>query len=149
MRVLVDTPVWSLALRRRARQLHPDQERLTEELAELIREGRAQLLGPIRQELLSGIRHDAQFHRLRHHLRAFNDVRLTTTDYEEAARAFNYCRSRGVAGSGVGFLICAVALAHRWPVFTTDRDFLEYSKHLPITLHSPAAGRNRKSKLEN
>lgn len=137
MMVLVDTPLWSLALRRHAGNLNAEQEALRQELAELIREGRARMLGPIRQELLSGIRDEAQFRRLRQHLRAFDDVRLSTKDYEEAARASNQCRSRGVSGSGVDFLICAAALARRWAIFTSDRDFHEYAKHLPISLHTP------------
>lgn len=143
MMVLVDTPIWSLALRRRARNLGPEQEALTQELAELIREGRARILGPIRQELLSGIRDDAPFRRLRQHLRAFDDVRLSAKDYEEAARASDQCRSRGVAGSGVDFLICAVVVARGWTIFTTDRDFHEYAKRLPIGLHLPTVRTTR------
>ncbi len=139
MMVLVDTPIWSLALRRRSKDLSAEEGAFTKELAELIREGRAQLLGPIRQELLSGIRDQAQFLRLRQHLRAFDDVKLASSDFEEAARACNYCRSRGVTGSGVDFLICAVALARRWPIFTADRDFRGYAKHLLISLHKPTA----------
>ncbi len=138
MMVLVDTPIWSLALRRKSKNLSAEEAILAGELAELIREGRAHLLGPNRQELLCGIRDESQFRRLRQHLRAFDDVTLNTTDYEEAARAFNHCRSRGVSGSGVDFLICAVAMARRWPVFTTDKDFREFAKHLPIALHQTA-----------
>ena len=54
MMVLVDTPVWSLALRRRPEHLSRSQQVLASALAELIREGRVQMVGPIRQELLSG-----------------------------------------------------------------------------------------------
>ena len=100
MMVLVDTPIWSLALRRRPKSLSLEQQALTQELADLIREGRAQLLGPIRQELLSGIRDDAQFRRLQQHLIACDDVHLSPGEYEQAARASNHCRSRGVAGRG-------------------------------------------------
>jgi hypothetical protein len=65
MMVLVDTPVWSLALRRRPKHLSGSQPGLANALAELIREGRAQMVGPIRQELLSGIREEAQFKKIR------------------------------------------------------------------------------------
>jgi predicted nucleic acid-binding protein len=65
MMVLVDTPVWSLALRRRPEHITGRQQSLANILAELIREGRAQLVGPIRQELLSGIREEAQFKKRR------------------------------------------------------------------------------------
>ncbi len=140
MMVMVDTPVWWLLLRRAARNLTPEQWLIRKELAELIREDRARIFGPVRQELLSGVRSDEQFERLRDHLEAYEDVTLTTDDYEEAARASNKCRAAGVAGSSVDFLICAVAMKHHWPVFTTDRDFIVYARRLPIKLHSPRPG---------
>jgi len=61
MMVLVDTSVWSVALRRQAGQLTAGEGAVREELAELIREGRARLIGPVRQEVLSGIRTEAQY----------------------------------------------------------------------------------------
>lgn len=137
MMVLVDTPVWSLALRRRASNLSREQEELRQALAELISAGRAQLLGPIRQELLSGVREEAQFRRLRDHLRAFDDAHLRAEDYEAAAHMSNQCRSRGIASSAVDVLICAVASLRRWQIFTTDRDYPLYSKLLPIHLYRP------------
>lgn len=135
--VLVDTPVWSLVLRRRTMDLSLEQEKFKQALGELISGGRAQLLGPIRQELLSGVREEAHFRRLRHHLRAFDDAELRTEDYEEAARMSNHCRSRGIASSPVDMLLCAVASRRPWPIFTTDRDYLLYSKLLPIHLYQP------------
>lgn len=137
MMVLVDTSVWSLALRRQARNLTPPQQRVCEEVAELIGEARARLMGPVRQELLSGIRADAQYQRLRQALRAFEDPVLAVDDYEEAARLANLFRTRGVAGSPTDFLICAVALRREWSVFTTDQDFLRYARVLPLQLHQP------------
>ena len=134
MMVLVDTSIWSLALRRRFADLSPEQARLRQGLSELIREGRAQLLGPIRQELLSGIREEAQYRRLRDHLRAFDDVQLLTQDHERAAALSNHCRARGVTGSPTDFLICAVAIRLQWPVLTTDSDFRLYAKHIPVKL---------------
>ena len=53
MNVLADTPIWSLALRRKAGDLNPVELRLKQVLGELIRAGQVQLLGVIRQELLS------------------------------------------------------------------------------------------------
>ena len=137
MTVLVDTSVWSLALRRHRKDLSSEQEPFRQELAELIREGGARLIGPVRQELLSGVRRDDQFQQLRVHLRPYEDIPLTTEHYEEAARASNKCRAVGVAGSSVDFLICAVAMMNGWPVFTTDRDFIGYARHLPLRLHTP------------
>ncbi len=137
MTVLVDSSIWSLALRRQPKDLSTAQKQVKEELGELIREGRAPLMGPIRQELLSGIRDESQYERLRLSLRAFDDLALDVQDYEEAAHGCNQCRRKGVTGSAVDFLICAVALRRNWPVFTTDDDFLRYERHLPLRLYKP------------
>jgi predicted nucleic acid-binding protein len=136
MLVLVDTPIWSLALRRRDADLNPREQRLTTALRELIQDGRAQLVGPVRQELLSGIREEACFKKLRDQLRAFEQVPLDVADYEEAAHLNNQCRTRGIAGSAIDFLICATALRRGWQVFTTDRDFSRFAAVLPLKLYS-------------
>ncbi len=134
MNVVVDTSVWSLALRRRQPSSAPE----VAELAELVREGRAVVLGPVRQELLSGIQRQRDYEVLRDHLRAFPDVELETADYEEAARSFNRCRARGVQGSNTDFLICAAATRRRFAILTTDADFADYARVLPVRLHRGA-----------
>lgn len=136
MEVLVDTSIWSLALRRPKGQINTKERELTALLGDLIRDGRARLIGPIRQELLSGIREPAQYQRLRDYIRAFSDEPLGTADFEQAAACSNQCRSRGLAGSPADFLICAVALARKWQIFTTDADFRIYAKALPITMYA-------------
>lgn len=138
MLVLVDTPIWSLALRRTHTHLNPLEERLTAALQELIRNGHAQLVGPVRQELLSGIRQETSFSVLRDHLRAFDEISLDPADYEDAARIHNQCRSRGVAGSATDFLICSIALRRDWQIFTTDRDFNRYARLIPLKLYHPS-----------
>lgn len=137
MNVIADTPIWSLLLRRHRGVLSREEEAFLHELAELIKEGRVVLLGPIRQEILSGISDGRQFARLRDHLRAFGDEQLGVADYEEAARCHNDCRTAGVAGSAIDFLICAAALRRDLAIFTTDRDFQHYADILTITLHRP------------
>ena len=134
MSVLADTPIWSLALRRKPGDLNPVEVRLTQVLGELIRAGQVQLLGVIRQELLSGIREAERFRRLRDLLSAFEDPQLDGSDYEEAARFHNLCRARGVAGSAFDFLICAVAHRRDWQIFTTDLDFGRYARIVGVKL---------------
>jgi predicted nucleic acid-binding protein len=134
--VLVDTPVWSLALRRRRDDLNAREDAITGALADLIRDGRAQLIGAVRQELLSGIRDEGRFKKLRDYLRAFDDPRLGTADYEEAAQMHNRCRSRGIAGSAIDFLICAAAHRRGWQIFTMDHDFERYAGVLGLRLYS-------------
>ncbi|MBZ5705680.1 MAG: PIN domain-containing protein [Acidobacteriia bacterium] len=135
MTVLVDTPVWSLALRRKTSDRSSQERAFTQTLADLVREGRAQIMGPIRQELLSGIREEERFLKLRQYLRAFDEPALEAQDYEEAARMSNQCRARGIAGSAIDFLICAVSHRRGWAIFTTDRDFHHYSKVVPLKLY--------------
>ena len=135
MIVLVDTPVWSLALRRKQADLNAREQGLTRALEELVREGRAQIMGAIRQELLSGIREQEHFHKLRDYLRAFEEPGVEVFDYEEAAQMHNRCRSRGIAGSAIDFLICAVAKRRDWHIFTTDRDFERYERVLGLRLY--------------
>lgn len=135
MQVLVDTSIWSLALRRHQGQLSVAEKERVASLQELIQDGRARLIGPIRQELLSGIREPAQFEKLREQLRAFPDERLTAEDYERAAQLSNDCRRKGLAGSGVDLLICAVAIARGWHLFTSDADFRGYAKLIAVQLH--------------
>ena len=134
--ILVDTPIWSLALRRRATELAPSERGITQVLAQVVQDGRAKLLGPVRQELLSGLREEPQFRKLRDLLRDFPDVSVATEDYEHAAQASNRCRGAGIATSPVDMLICAVALREQWEIFTTDKDFERYKTILKIRLLS-------------
>jgi predicted nucleic acid-binding protein len=137
--VLIDTNIWSLALRRVRTQLSSAENALAETVAELIREDRVRLIGPIRQEILSGIREPAQFERLRLHLRSFPDETLTSEDFEHAAQCNNRCRSKGISGSPTDFLICAVALKRGWQIFTTDADFDAYAAVLRVGLFRRSA----------
>jgi hypothetical protein len=131
MNVVVDTSVWSLALRRNTPN---DAISIVNILRDLIADGRVVLLGVIRQEVLSGVRYSEQFIRLRDYLRAFPDLELTSEDYELAAEFFNTCRSNGVQGSNTDFLLCAVAHRRGYSIFTTDKDFENFRLHIPVTL---------------
>ena len=131
MRVLVDTSVWSLALRRDDGQQHPERE----ELRRLVAAHVAEIIGPVRQEILSGVRDQAQFARLETHLAAFPDIMVLTEDYVTAAKFFNLCRAKGIQGSNTDFLLCAVAVRCDLAIFTTDGDFRHFAKCLPIVLH--------------
>ena len=94
------------------------------------------MIGAVRQEILSGIKEQVQFDRLRDHFRAFPDSVVTTDDHEEAAAFFNRCREKGIQGSNTDFLICAVAVRNGFAIFTTDDDFEHFAKVLPIALHT-------------
>ena len=132
MKIIVDTCVWSEALRKKS----SSNQKIIKLLTEFIRDVRVQLIGPIRQELLSGIKSEKQFEELKYYLSAFNDLQIKTEDYEKAADFFNICRSNGIQGSNTDFLICAVANNNNLEIFTTDKDFENYQKYLPIDLYN-------------
>lgn len=131
MRVLPDTPIWSAAFRRTNGIASPYRR----EMEKLVSHGLVEIIGPIRQELLSGIREPAQFERVKDRLRSFADLKIATEDYEEAADYYNRCRSRGIQGSSTDFLICCMSVRHELVIFTDDRDFVAYKKILPIRLY--------------
>lgn len=132
MNVIVDTCVWSVALRRNTPS---DKIPIVNRLRDLITNGQVVLLGAIRQEALSGIRYKEQFTRLRDYLRAFPDLEITTEEYELAAEFFNTCRYNGIQGSNTDFLICAVAHYRSYSIFTTDQDFENMRSYIPVDLY--------------
>jgi predicted nucleic acid-binding protein len=131
MKVIVDTSVWSLVLRR-SKTVDKSAEVLL--LRDLILQGRAVLLGVVRQEILSGIRHREQYENLKRSLRAFPDPALDTEDYELASEFFNTCRQRGIQGSNTDFLICAAAVRRDYEILTTDKDFQNFFPYIALKL---------------
>ena len=128
--VLVDTCIWSLALRGSTSR----ETFAAEQLTQLIDDNRVKVIGFIRQELLSGYSDKNSYEKLRQKLRYFPNEPVLDSDYEAAAEYSNSCRSKGIQGSHIDFLICAVAMRTKFKVYTTDKDFNHYSKHLPIVL---------------
>ena len=137
--ILIDTPIWSLALRRRSVDLSVTERSHVREWERLVRDGRAAILGVVRQELLCGVRGEEAWERLRDALRAFPDVPIATLDHETAARFFNQCRAKGVTGSAIDLLVCSVSHRLHAPVYTADSDFARYARLLGISLHRPAS----------
>jgi predicted nucleic acid-binding protein len=130
MKILIDTPIWSKALRRK--KIISDDKDIVDSLKYLIDEFMEIIIGPIRQELLSGISDENIFNDLKEKMNGFNDFPIETTDYELAAEYSNVCRKNGIQGSNTDFLICAVAVRNNFEIFTTDDDFNYYKKYLPI-----------------
>jgi len=129
MKVLVDTCIWSKALRYK----EPDLT-VVKKLTTLIENGQAVIIGPIKQEILSGIPDKQQFEKLKKLLRAYEEIPLTAEMFEKGAEFCNICRGKGVQGSTIDFLICSVAALKGMAVYTDDKDFKEYVKHIPFKL---------------
>jgi predicted nucleic acid-binding protein len=122
MKTIVDTCVWSLALRRQdPGKMTAGDLQLIAQLQEAIREGRVVIIGPIRQEILSGIRDKARFAKTQALLDPFRDEEITSEDFVAAAQLFNVCRDRGVECGPVDILICAVAARLHYDILTYDQ----------------------------
>lgn len=129
MKVLVDTCIWSAVLRHK----NPDPA-LMKKMKDLIDDGRVAIVGPIRQELLSGVHSLKQFDHLKEILSSFEDIPLETKHFLTAAEFSNTCRAKGIQGSTIDFLICAAAHLENLMIFTTDKDFENYKRSLSIKL---------------
>lgn len=131
MKIIVDTCIWSLALRRDENT----HALIVEELKKLIFDQKVQMIGPVRQELLSGIKSQKQFKTLKSCLSAFPDLTINTEDHELAAEFYNINRKKGIQGSNTDFLICALSYHNQMSIFTNDMDFKKFSRNIPVTLH--------------
>jgi len=132
VKVLVDTPIWSYALRTPNNKYQDEIDQLTS----LIRDQRALIIGPIRQEILSGYSDLRKFKKIKEKLSYFENTPIQDIDYESAAEFCNQCRKKGIQGSHIDFLICAVAKRIDAPIFTTDKDFSHYQKAISIKLYN-------------
>ena len=131
MRILVDSCVGSAVPRRGS--LGSDPVRI--EMVRLVEGGCVELIGPVRQEILSGARTESQFEAPREALDDFPEIAVRSEDFVEAARLYSLCRGHGIQGSGTDFVICAVAIREDIPVFTSDSDFGRYAQVFPLRLH--------------
>ncbi len=134
MNVLVDTSTWSLLLRREPDSLSTVEFRRRRRLQDLLTSWSVGLIGPIRQEVLSGIARPEMFQQVRDSLAEFADEPVPSTDYVRAAEMYNQCQARGVQPTHTDMLLCAVAERLGWSVFTEDRDFVAYSDVIGVRL---------------
>jgi len=134
MKVLIDTPIWSLAFRKK--EISNVHNKTIDNLIDLIRDARIAIIGSIRQEVLSGISDKNKFYEIKNKMSIFLDYTISTRDYEFAAECSNECRRNGIQGSHTDFLICAVAIKNDWEIFTEDADFLRYAKHIPVKTYT-------------
>jgi predicted nucleic acid-binding protein len=132
LKVLVDTCIWSHALRAKKAEF----EALVKQLEALITDRSVVMIGAIRQEVLSGYSDPKKFETLKARLSYFENTPVLDEDYISAAKFYNECRQNGVQGSHIDLLICAVAVRLDTPIFTSDKDFGFYQQHLPIKLYS-------------
>ena len=120
MNLLVDTSVWSLALRRDRQPTEPE----VGFLARALSEGEAIFTtGLILQELLQGFRgakaHDVIVQRFA----ALPLLVPDRDDHVQAAELRNACRRRGVQVGTIDALLAQLSIRHDLVLVTTDLDF--------------------------
>lgn len=132
--ILLDTSVLSLVLRRR--QVGPAELRLAERLQGVLNTGqRVAVPGLVVQELLSGIREESQFEKIKTVLlRGYPVVVATLGDHLLAADVTNRCRRKGIVASHGDALIAALALNRRATLFAADEDFPQIAKAVALKL---------------
>lgn len=124
MRILVDTSVWSLALRRK--QADSTAAAL---LKSYIETGEnLSLIGIILQEILSGISSDTLFNKLEDYLTAFPLLAVEREDHISAAQLRNTCKKKGLRVGTIDALIAAVCIRRDLLLLSTDKDFQAIAK---------------------
>lgn len=131
MRVLVDTSVWSLALRRGGPAEHPAVERLSG----LLDSGEDLFLtGLILQEILQAFRSEEVAMQVAKHLEPFPLLPMEPENCSAAARLYRQCREKGLGASTIDCHIAASAITHDCRLLTTDRDFDRMAGISPLVL---------------
>jgi predicted nucleic acid-binding protein len=131
--IVLDTSVLSHVFRR-----PPERTEVSDVVARYINlvENQAPLVVPgiVFQEILSGVRDDVQFQRLRRAIEGFPLLLAEEADHLNAARLLNSLRRKGVIASTIDALIAATAMRREALLFTTDRDFEQIASLVPLKL---------------
>ncbi len=131
MKVIVDTSVWSLALRRKNPISNPEVTKLED----LISDGQPIfLLGVILMEILSGIREHSMLLKIRRHLESFPLLEPARATYIDAALLGSVCRSKGIQTGQVDLLIAQTTIEHNCHLLTADKDFVEIARNSSLKL---------------
>jgi predicted nucleic acid-binding protein len=130
--IIIDTTVWSKVFRRK--KISVEDQHIVNAFYAISDIKNEILIGPVRQEILSGIADYNVFSSLKPKLDGANNYEVQLDDHDLAAEYCNFCRKNGIQGSPTDFIICAVAYRYNFEIFTEDRDFIHYKKHLPIKL---------------
>ena len=131
MTLLVDTSVWSLALRRDTTASEPEVEALKEALAG---SGVVVTTGLILQELLQGFVEPKARLQLIESFAALGLIQPNREDHIAAANLRNTCRQAGVQVATVDALIAKLCIRHDITLLSTDEDFAHAARHCKLKL---------------
>jgi hypothetical protein len=128
--LLVDTSVWSLALRRD----RPKQNRHVRRFEQALVDGDVVLTGVVLQELLQGLVEGPTKDRLVIELSKLSLLVPSRDDHVLAAELFTTCRRNGVQLATVDALLAAICSRRTLALLTTDNDFVHAARHVDLTV---------------
>ncbi len=133
MKLLIDTSVWSEALRRKDKSLNSSEtivRKIIDNNDEIV------VIGIILQEILSGISDRRLFSEIKNILNDFSYLEMARDDYIYAAELRNKCKQKGITAGSLDFLIASVAIRNKLKLVTFDKDFINISKHADLKIIS-------------
>lgn len=136
MTFLVDTSVWSLALRRDTQATEPQVHQLKQALlgSEII-----VTTGLILQELLQGFLGPKAQTQIVERFAALPLLQPDRDDHINAAILRNTCRRAGVQLGTVDALLAQLCIRHDVTLLTSDTDFTHAAEHCPLRVWSSMA----------
>lgn len=139
MTLLVDTSVWSLALRRDVESTEPQARHLREAL---LGSEDVVITGVVLQELLQGFSGPKARARIVERFAALPLLMPDRQDHVDAAALHTVCRRAGVRIGTIDALLAQLCIHHDLTLLTADKDFTQAARHRPLRVW-PAAGRKR------
>ena len=133
MKLLIDTSIWSEALRRKDKSVNSSEtvlRKIIDNNDEIV------VIGIILQEILSGISNPKLFAEIRNILNDFSYLEIVKDDYIYAAELRNKCKQKGITAGSFDFLIASVAIRNKLILVTYDSDFVNISKHTDLKIHN-------------
>ena len=134
MTLLVDTSVWSLALRRDGSTGAPEVRVLRDALAG---SDAVVTTGLVVQELLQGFSGPRAAAAIIDRFAALPLVAPDRSDHIGAAEVRNACRRAGVHLGTIDALLIQLCGRHELTLLSTDNDFVHAARHVPFELWRP------------
>jgi predicted nucleic acid-binding protein len=139
--LLVDTSVWSLALRRDVESSEPEVRQLKEALlgADIV-----VTTGLVLQELLQGFSGAKASAQIIERFTALPLLQPSREDHVAAAELRNACRRSGVQLGTIDALIAQLCIRHDLTLLSTDKDFKSAAKHCSLRVWSPPSSSRKR-----
>ena len=141
MTLLVDTSVWSLALRRDGSAAEPEVQVLKDALlgADVV-----VTTGLILQELLQGFAGPKAAAQIVERFAALPLLQPDRQDHIAAAELRNACRRVGVQVGTVDAVLAQLCIRHELTLLSTDKDFALAAKHCALRVWLPTVGARKR-----